>query len=90
MKVYELSQGVRYEGSRVVAIYATADHAMVGAWEEAERLNKIYESSSEESFASKWEVSTEGGPRTYEKNCLFYIANDLDDYIFVKERKVIE
>ena len=92
MKVYELSQGVRYEGSSVVAIYATADRAMVGAWEEAERLNKIYKSTSEnpssesESFFTKdteWVVSAE-------KKCLFYISNDLDDYIFVKEREVIE
>jgi len=84
MKVYELSQGVRYEGSSVVAIYATADRAMVGAWEEAERLNKIYKSTSENpSKETEWTVSTE-------KKCLFYIANDLDDYIFVKEREVIE
>jgi len=84
MKVYEVSQGVRYEGSSVVAIYATADRAMVGAWEEAERLNKIYKSTSENpSKETEWTVSTE-------KKCLFYIANDLDDYIFVKEREVIE
>jgi hypothetical protein len=82
MKVYEVSQGARYEGSHVVAIYATADRAMVGAWEEAERLNKIYESTSED-FAADWTVSAE-------KNCLFYIANNLDEYIFVKEREVIE
>jgi len=84
MKVYEVSQGVRYEGSSVVAIYATADRAMVGAWEEAERLNKIYKSTSENpSKETEWVVSAE-------KKCLFYIANDLDDYIFVKEREVIE
>ena len=84
MKVYEVSQGIRYEGSSVVAIYATADRAMVGAWEEAERLNKIYKSTSENpSEETEWTVSTE-------KKCLFYIANDLDDYIFVKEREVIE
>jgi hypothetical protein len=84
MKVYEVSQGIRYEGSSVVAIYATADRAMVGAWEEAERLNKIYKSTSENpSKETEWTVSTE-------KKCLFYIANDLDDYIFVKEREVIE
>jgi hypothetical protein len=84
MKVYEVSWGIRYEGSSVVAIYATAARAMVGAWEEAERLNKIYESTSENpSKETEWTVSTE-------KKCLFYIANDLDDYIFVKEREVIE
>ena len=84
MKVYEVSQGIRYEGSSVVAIYATADRAMVGAWEEAERLNKIYESTSENpSKETEWTVSAE-------KKCLFYISNDLDDYIFVKEREVIE
>jgi len=83
MKVYEVSQGIRYEGSRVVAIYATADRAMVGAWEEAERLNNIYKTSSNDEQGTEWAVSTE-------KNCLFYIANDLDEYIFVKEREVIE
>ena len=83
MKVYEVSQGCRYEGSRVVAIYATADRAMVGAWEEAERLNNIYKTSSNDEQGTEWAVSTE-------KNCLFYIANDLDEYIFVKEREVIE
>ncbi len=83
MKVYELSRGVRYEGSRVVAIYATADRAMVGAWEEAERLNNIYKTSSNDEQGTEWVVSTE-------KNCLFYIANDLDEYMFVKEREVIE
>jgi hypothetical protein len=83
MKVYEVSQGVRYEGSSVVAIYATADRAMVGAWEEAERLNKIYESTSENpSKDTEWVVSA--------KSVFFYISNDLDDYIFVKEREVIE
>ena len=83
MKVYEVSQGIRYEGSRVVAIYATADRAMVGAWEEAERLNNIYKTSSNDEQGTEWAVSTE-------KNCLFYIANDLDEYMFVKEREVIE
>jgi hypothetical protein len=83
MKVYEVSQGARYEGSHVVAIYATADRAMVGAWEEAERINKIYKTSSNDEQGTEWVVSAE-------KKCLFYISNDLDEYIFVKEREVIE
>lgn len=81
MKVYELSKGEKYEGSRVVAIYATPERAILGAWEEAEHISNIYKTSSDE--GTEWTISNE-------RNCLFYIVNDLDEYIFVKEREVIE
>lgn len=83
MKVYELSKGEKYEGSRVVAIYATPERAILGAWEEAEKINNIYKTSSNDDEETEWTISNE-------RNCLFYIVNDLDEYLIVKEREVIE
>ena len=75
MKVYELSRGVRYEGSSVVAIYGSLEGAIKGAWEEAEKQMKIYPED-------EWTI-------TNEKKCIFYLANTMDEYIFVKERELL-
>jgi hypothetical protein len=76
MTVYELSRGVRYEGSSVVAIYASLERAIRGAWEEAEKQSNIYPED-------EWTIKSE-------KKCAFYLANTMDEYIFDKEREVIE
>ena len=76
MKVYELSLGVKYEGYSVIAIYASLERAVEGAWIEADKQNNIYPDV-------EWTVSS------HEKYA-FYLINDMEEYIFVKERELIE
>jgi hypothetical protein len=76
MKVYELSRGTKYEGSYVISICGSLERAILGAWEEAESQKKIYPDD-------EWTL-------TSDKDYLFYITNTMDDYIFVKERELIE
>ena len=76
MKVYELSRGQKYEGSLVVGIYASFERAIEGAWKEADKHSKIYPND-------EWTISS------HEKYN-FYLTNTMEEYIFVKERELIE
>lgn len=76
MKVYELSRGEKYEGSFVVGIYASFERAIEGAWKEAGKLIHIYPDD-------EWTVSN------HEKYN-FYLTNTMEEYVFVKERELIE
>ena len=76
MKVYELSRGEKYEGSFVVGIYASLERAIEGAWKEAGKHIHVYPDD-------EWTISSK-------EKCTFYLVNTMEEYIFVKERELIE